>query len=457
MRRTASGSRGERAFHRARNGWVAAATLIAALAATAARGEAVPAPPPGFPAKGVLQLQLGKANRVVYVPPAPPATGSAPSPQVIETIRRNDCRVAQPSAVRLLDFQATQGSSAVPVGLVAGSMGAYSGSQGTPCSRISAPLAHALTVDLGPSLAAAIPDVAFHRLELDIEAKGNLSLELQVLIGGVAVKSYYLRTGSSIVSGEGSNVPGAPIFNCSAASDSGPDSGARDNCRWVIDELGEGFRLVPLAGEGSLEGGSDGTGLSLVYLTQGDIGVLGCGQGSGVPLSQNTNTIGDGFNDAQCAVSRIDPTGFGGACTQPIGYVFRNLGGLSAEGCELIKSPGEQLAASIDILFPPEPSAALGAEPRTKISFSRPDGSLVPFTPERCTGTVVLDRNGKRTIREVLLGTLPAVVDQVPETSAVDWACILDNEQEYLGPVAGPKMQVFQTILFWGDIRFSRE
>jgi hypothetical protein len=149
----------------------------------------------------------------------------------------------------------------------------------------------------------------------------------------------------------------------------------------------------------------------------------------------------------------VDPTGLGGSCTTAIGYVFRASAGGAAKGCELNKDPGEQLAASLDIVFPPEPSTALGAEPLTTIQFStNVPGVLAPFTPQRCIGTVVPDRNGKATIAEVL--SVPGFVpDIVPGTPQKDWACILNTSQEYVG--AG-QMKVRQTILFWGDIIFKR-
>jgi hypothetical protein len=152
-------------------------------------------------------------------------------------------------------------------------------------------------------------------------------------------------------------------------------------------------------------------------------------------------------------VTRVDPTDLGGSCTTAIGYVLRNIDG-AAEGCEINKAPSEQLAASVDLVFPPEPATALGAEPPTLIRFStNVPGELASFTPQRCVGTVVEDSNGEPTIAEVLSdpGFVP---DVVPATPQKDWACILENTQEYLG---SGQMRVRQTILFWGDIQFQRQ
>jgi hypothetical protein len=354
------------------------------------------------------------------------------------------------------------------MGLGPDSIGVFDGPKGVACYRITASLGESVKFGLGTTTTTpSLPWIganAFYRLELDIEVKQNAAFRLEILIGGAVTDQYYMRSGTSIVAGQGSPAPGSRIFNCTAQSDSGPDAGSRDNCRWIVDTLGQEFRLVPLVGEGSLEGGGDfGTGTaaydnnSLIYLTKAAIGALGCGPLSAVPLGTTTSTVGDGTNDAQCTITRIDPTGLGGSCTTLVGYVLRNIG--VAEGCEMLKTPGEQLAASADILFPPEPRTALGAEPLTTIVFNDPSG--VPYTPfppfelQRCTGTVVLDSNLERTIQEVLLTlpTNPTYPDVVPGGHK-DWACILDNVQEYLG---ADKMQIRQTILFWGDIEIKRQ
>ena len=81
----------------------------------------------------------------------------------------------------------------------------------------------------------------------------------------------------------------------------------------------------------------------------------------------------------------------------------------------------------------------------------------VLYTAARCPGSVALDPNGNRIIPEVLQN--PGTYDLIPATNAVEFACILDNGQEYLGtPTVSSQreMQVCQTIVFWGDIRFSR-
>jgi hypothetical protein len=434
------------------------ATAALVLALCAFQVSAQVAPPYGLPNKGILRLQLGTSaadgglhspKRFVHEP-----SGLS---QSIAVSGKCGLFLGGPSSLGVLT---ALGGNGVP-GLGDTSIGVSDGPKGVACYRMTASIGESIKLGLGADVAASplIDANAFYRLELDVEVKANAEFLLQILAAGAVTEEFRLRSGSTIVAGEGSTAPGSPdrILNCQAQSDSGPDSGARDNCRWIVDALGQQFRLIPLSGEGSLEGGGDfgTTGYannSLLYLTKAAIGALGCNS-SQVPQGTNTTTVGDGTTTAQCGVTRVDPTGLGGSCTTAVGYILRDSAGGIGQGCELNKVPGEQLAASTDILFPPEPSTALGAEPPTTIQFStNVPGVLVPFTPQRCVGTVVADRNGKPTIAEVL--SVPGFVpDLVPATPQKDWACILNSSQEYVG---GGQMRVRQTILFWGDIIFRR-
>jgi hypothetical protein len=434
----------------------AAFSLLSFLVASQALAQI--APPFGLPSKGVLRLQLGTTvtdgglhapKRFVHEP-----SGLS---QSISFLGKCGLFLGGPNSLAVLTATGGQGTP----GLGDTSIGVQNGPQGVACYRITASIGETLKFGFGPDVSASslIDATAFYRLELDIEVKQNAEFLLQILSGGVVTAEYRMRSGLSIVAGQGSTAPGSPdhIFNCLAQSDSGPDAGPRDNCRWIVNELGQEFRLVPLQGEGSLEGGGDfGTAGyandTLIYLTKAAIGALGCNS-SQVPQGTTTTTVGNGTTSAQCSVTRIDPTGLGGACTTVVGYILRDSAGANT-GCEVNKTPTEQLAASVDIVFPPEPARPLGSEPLTQIQFStNVPGVLVPFTPQRCIGTVVNDRNGKPTIAEVL--SVPGFVpDIVPATPQKDWACILNNAQEYLG---NGQMRVKQTILFWGDIQFSRQ
>jgi hypothetical protein len=434
-----------------------ATALVGALTALhAASGLAQQSPPSGLPDRGVLRLQLGSRVQQGGLH-APPRFVHEPSGLSQAINLSGSCTLVLGGPNSLATLQALGGLGLV--GLTPTSIGVDDGVPGPACSRFSAELGESLTVGLGPDLAGPVIDAnAFWRLTLDVEVKRNAEFLLQVLANGTVTDEFRLRTGTSIVPGEGSATPGSPdrILNCSAVPDSVPDIGGRDNCRWTVDALGNAFRLVPLQGKGSLEGGGDWSSAAyanntLIFLTEGAVGAVGC-TSSQVPEETTTAQIGDGVNDARCGVTRIDPTGLGGSCTTAVGYILRNTG-QTVEGCELVKAPGEELAASVNIEFPPEARTGLGSEPRTEILFSTPTpGVVVPFVPERCVGTVVPDRNGEPTIAEVL--SVPGFApDLVPATPEKDWACVLESRQNYLG---GGQMQVIQRILFWGDITFQR-
>jgi len=457
-------------------------TLWAALAAVSMTVVSVPAvaqavftpPPPPFGAyKGRLELQLSAGTGTVsYFTPA--GVENAALRQTIETRRRNDCRLPDYTnaqlAGQLLNFSATRSGSTAEVGLVSGSMGVFSGSQGTPCGRFFAGGSEALTVAIGE----ASPAEVFYRLELDIEAKSNLALQLDILRDGVVVDTYELRTGSSRVAGEGDDLKSLSevgtfgsddllpveltsqrIFNCPApkSADSGPDAGALDNCRWTVNELGHGFRLRPRVGEGSLEGASDTPYVTRIYLTDSKVGVFDC-----TPGTSSTRTLfgTDPDNPGSCTVTRVSPDA-GAQCTTA-GYVLRNLGGDEGRGCELIKASGEQLVAWLDITFPVEKRTNIADPSLTAIFFA---GSDEPFTPERCQGTLVppgidpvTGQVTGYTIAEVL-DRPHWVTDHVATTTNLEWACILEDVSLYLGekPIGDngeneEAMQVTQTILF---------
>jgi len=434
---------------------------IAAIALYAVEATAQITPPLGLPDQGVLRLQLGATitSGGLHTPTRFVHEGSGLSQSLSA---RSKCLMVLGGPSQLAVLTAAGGNSQLGIG--PDSIGVWDGPKGVACYRISAALGESIQFGLGSTVGEATIDAnAFYRLELDIEVKRDAEILLEVLIGGATTAEYYLRSGDSIIPDEGSSDDGAAVFNCQARSDSGPDSGGLDNCRWIIDELGQEFRISTLAGDASWEGGGDfGNNAyannSLIYLTKGELGALGC-ENSPSPESTTTNTIGDGINDAQCTVTRLDPSTTSNAtCETAIGYVFRNFSGIT-EGCELIKTPGEQIAAFIDICFPPEEATDLGEEPLTEIEFANTADPQNPvlYTAERCPGSVVLDPNGNRIIPEVLQN--PGTYDLIPETDAVEFACILDNGQEYLGtpPASSQReMQVCQGVMFWGDIRFSR-
>lgn len=414
---------------------------------------------------GVLRLQLGTANQFVL---EVSTTEKYYQPFSVEP--KGSCLVDWSSGTPYGELLAAVGQAAdgsrtwVKPGFGATSLGAWDGPKGTPCSRVSYSVDEALRFGLGPDVGPKTTRAdltyanAFDRLELDVEVKADAALQLVTYLGSAETGRFYLQTGTSITSAaappmsDGQPVdssPALPVVSCSARSDSGPDSGPNDNCRWVIkDVVGQSFVIRPLVGEFSLEGGGDWEGMgpdvylskqSYIYLTWVDEGALTC-DGSTRTLRGATT----------CTVSGA-PTGY--CPTSSIYYFFREVSGVSS-GCEFIKASDGQLVASIEIAFPPEP-ADLNA---TRVLFPKPDGSYAPYAPTLCTGTVV-GLNAHPTIKEVLETVKPAgYVDVVPATAAADWACILDQTvTDAPEPAPVGWIQVYQRILFWGDPLIVRQ
>jgi len=331
------------------------------------------------------------------------------------------------------------------------------------------------------------------------------------------------------------DLPASAERNCAGASDSGPDSGPNDNCRWVINDVGGSFRLRPTHGEGSLEGGGDYVGSALptgsttadtlIYLTTLiDVGTLSC-SGSVDPDNRTALVYSPTDDAAQCMVTRIGTPG--GECQFLLNYKLETFSFDSL--CSLDKTawvdkddPGavlpaasnhKQIAGANQVTFLVEDRTVWDIE-QTYMTFTKLDGSqTADYYLSRCGGTVVrvgpdgsqvpTGAGGETTIWEVLKGSpldpdpsspldglegymdggrfvagppddgyspaQPMVHlwdgdweldgtpipgnDAVPNNGVIDWACILDNTETYVGD---DEMYVTQHILFWGDAYFAR-
>lgn len=171
------------------------------------------------------------------------------------------------------------------------------GPQGVPCSRVDS--TEDLTLSLGD-----VPDAV--EVTLDLELKGDVRANIVLSLDGASVGTFQVRGGGGIVPGEGvdgttrlpyavSLTSEATIGNCRNLSDSGPDSGANDNCRVTIVPSGafNAVTFAPTRGEISLEGGGDYTNMpttefDTVFTLVDYDGVLGC------DVENNSVTIEEG-------------------------------------------------------------------------------------------------------------------------------------------------------------------
>lgn len=413
---------------RCRNAVVSALLLLTGAAAS---GQTTSTP--GLPDEGVLRLQLGAVDRLLWQTPS--TSDVDPTQAIFDrrdlTGRSQDKCLLQlgsvGSAPSLLQFRAGVPSLSQPgfafdaIGVFGGGSGATA--RGVDCSRVGAN--ESLTLSLAGSLAGRVA----YRSELDIEVKQNARILATASAGGNST-TWELRSGSSIVSGIGSTVPGAPIFNCSAASDSGSDSGPSDNCRWVIPGVWDSLELRTLSGEWSLEGGADfGSSAfannSLFFLTRAS-GILDCGD--------TTITAGDGVTDALVTGRRLGNAG-GSSCV-PIPYLLESTGDHVRFLKDLL---GQTDAAFVfDITWTVEDALSLLAIPLTRHSF---DG-VTYFDLDLCVGTPSYDTSGNLT---ALAGSLPDLDPTLPGTQ---YACVVTDEDNY---VDTDTIQKLQTIYLEGD------
>jgi hypothetical protein len=238
-------------------------TLGLAVTAVAATATVLPA----FGAQDVVRLHFAPDGSSIAF------TYNGTSQALIPTTR---CEISSTSAAGPLMTL----TSNRKLGINSNGIGAKTGgSQGTPCGR----------VDTTENIALAIPTTGvltgrtMNKMTLDLELKGNAWVEVTLSRGGSQVGPVFgLQTGSSIQAGltplpgppyMATSTSSQPVAACASPSDSGPDSGANDNCLWTINpglEFDKAAFTVRV-GEFSLEGSGDFGGNSaydsLFYLS----------------------------------------------------------------------------------------------------------------------------------------------------------------------------------------------
>lgn len=411
----------------ARYAGVALSALIT-LIGSAAAGQTTTTQ--GLPDEGVLRLQLGDFDRLVWETPS--TSDTDPTQSLVDRISLTGRAVhkcllqvgpvgSQPA---LLRFTAGVHPENQP-GFAFDSIGVFGGgssttARGVDCSQVGA------NESLTLSLAGALSGHVAYRSEIDIEVKQNARV-LATATAGSSVTTWELRSGSGIVPGQGSDVPGSPIFNCAAALDVPP--GPQDNCRWVIDAVWNSLELRTLAGKWSLEGGSD-FGSNVVpnstqfFLAQAS-GVLNCGD--------TTITSGDGSETALASGIRLGNAS-GSACV-PIPYRIESTGSDVTFLKELLGQP--DAAFLFDITWVVENAASLATIPLTVHSF---DG-VTYFDLDLCVGTPTFDLGGNLT-------SLVGVPDLDPGQPGNQYACVVSQDIDW---VSFQTIQLSQTIYLEGD------
>lgn len=249
------------------------ASLLAVSALVALPASTSPVQSPdittsSLPDGGVVRLHLGKSDYFRFDAPDGAGGYTPGTPARISVAR---C-VATTSGVMAVQVGPANGR----LGLVDDGLGVKVGGEGDgrPCGQVNG-----TGQSLSLTLASPLSDAFMDRAELDIEGKFDATVRAELY--------------------QGSELVGVETLDTGVSSDSGPDSGTRDNHRWVIPASGSApvlfdrllLRVDPSTPKGafSLAGGADGTppapgGLgellrtsdSLFHLVTAD-GVLDCG------------------------------------------------------------------------------------------------------------------------------------------------------------------------------------
>ena len=424
------------------------ATLFAGVEASS--GDVITTPPFSLPDKGTLTLTLGSTtNNVVQRGPLP--SDGSPRPIVAtQNLTAPNCVLT--TTPTLLGFGTGKG---VP-GLNSSTheIGDKTKGTGTDCGLVEA--GASLTLNMG----SAISSLEISHFALDIETRKNVKVTLTAKLNGSVTSTYQLRSGTSILAGQGSSTPGDTTFNCNSQSSSNPNSGDSDNCRWEGDVLANQLVLTAPVGEFALAGGADGgvSQPSVLNLTD----VLGLDCQTGGSGGAYTATTGDGTSAPEVGLIRKDNLDPNEPCTV-IPAMLTTSSTSSGNLFEFTKDLTHQQTAAftMDVTWPME--TVQNPPPPTKFDF----GTGVQFNLELCKGTPVYNPPlGSvnpppqfQGIAELTDGDFSAsdytTFDLVPNDvmPGIQYACYYNQQTQY---VAGGKVQLFQQMYVVGDYRGAR-
>jgi hypothetical protein len=420
-------------------------TLLSVFGAAAANAGSV-----SIVAKGTLTLQLGSIDRFIYGP-----TGET------QAITGGNCSLITGTNLMTVTSSAAPGFSYDSIG-VRGSC-----SNGTPCSRVSVG-EPPLVLQLGTSLSGLLVTKA----SLDIEAKKNAVVKAVAYDSTGATQTFYLLTGTSKTNSAYSYLQGPNVDrSCSCASDSGPDSGARDNCRWNINGQWTKLELSALVGEFGLEGGGDGTGPSTFDLGKPYEGQLGCpipgsdsniippktGPNSLVYSGYRLDNVDDIVNDVLVEAPTCENVPYTATATCPTG---------TGACTDFVYDPlhqGTNMAFYFKWEWPPEPvpttgglngTGGISAVPYTTVSFN--GGPARPL--DICKNIVPIYEDVNNTpldpSDDVFTGIDPAFPPpDLEATAGTQSACLISRDVKQN---ADGTLSITEGAYVQGDVTFRR-
>jgi hypothetical protein len=397
-------------------------------------GGAVTTPPFNLPDKGTLTLTTGTTNNVVRRDASGVTVGAAQSLSGGST-----CALA--TTPTLLAFATAKGGP----GITGGNIGDRTKGNGTDCGLVEA--GGSLTLTLGSSIST----LEMKSFAFDLETRKNLKLVLKAYLQNTLQSTYEMRTGTSIVAGQGSTTPGSTIFNCNAAVSSDPNAGDRDNCRFSGNVLADKLVLSVSVGEMGLSGGAAGgvTRPSVIQLTDID-GLLDC---QSQPNNGDFDLTEGGTNGTPTAgiirLDNLDPN-------QPCQLVPADLNTSVDNGAPTVQfqkdlTQQSSAAFTLDVKWPAE--AAQNPPPPTNFEFVAGQ----PVELQLCVGTPVYNASGQfEGIQELLndpsnsSGLIP---DQAPTLDGLQYSCYFHQTTDLVG---NGQVQLEQGIYIIGDYSARR-
>ena len=262
-------------------GAIPVALTVPSLVASGETPSIAPASAPTQP-KLVLTTTADNQGSVKLYDGAGDPVGAA------QTLTASGCAL-QSNGSKFLSFAGMVKATAKPSGFLKGSIGVAEKTSGVSCGRADSP-SEMLTLALDSGVIGSLgkPMLAT-AATLDVDLKGGARIKA-VASGGGETLNFELQSGSSVNPADAAN---PSVRQCTAGSDSGPDSGANDNCDWTI-RLPEGkyfkkLELTAVAGSFALSGGADyGTAsapshVSTIELFDDVDGVLACADNPDTP------------------------------------------------------------------------------------------------------------------------------------------------------------------------------
>jgi hypothetical protein len=373
-----------------------------------------------------------------------------------------DCGVNLGAASsQLLTLRGSTGGapSASLASYASGSLGVKEKKTGVSCYQVNAP-SESLELGLGQGLRTALgADAVATAAYLDVELKGSARVLATASRNGTVVGTYEVQSGSSI--GKPPVADHAP-FVCTSSSDSGPDSGVNDNCRWPISApswLGaddgvyfDTLTLKALIGSFSVEGGADGAVAPPAPVPTPNASILEIAADT-LNCGDTTKEVAADGDAPQVTVFRL-PNADGSEPCSAVPYGIGN----GPSFAQFVKPVDMQTSAQYiwNLGWRATPVAGSTALPLLKIDYEYPDADPTPEVTQ--LGWCPDATYGASGQFLGYTGRLPASLDQEPDLDGTQFACLISRQavaKDGSPSTADDYVSVNDKVYVYGDAKMQ--